>query len=70
MRLGDIFSSCDDVSRSGLNTSGIYNISVQDRSKPVSVYCELNTNNGNWLVSYSIKDYLMINILLYFYKQT
>ena len=69
MHLADIFSSCDDVSRSGLNRNGIYYISVQNRSNPVPVYCELDTNGGNWLVSYSIKAYLTINIYLYFIKK-
>ena len=68
MHFADIFLSCNHVSRFELLTSGIYNISVQDRSEPVPVYCELDTNGGNWLVSYSITAYLTINIFLYFIK--
>ena len=69
MHFADVFfSSCNDVSRFELHTSGIYSISVQGRSEPVPVYCELNANGGNWLVSYSIKAYLTINIFLYFIK--
>ena len=69
MHLEDIFPSCDDVSRSGLNISGIYNISVQGTNGNIPVYCELDTNGGNWLVSYSITAYLTINIFLYSIKK-
>ena len=61
MHFAEIISSCDKVSRSGFNTSGIYDITVQGRSGPVPVYCELNTNGGNWLVSYFIKTYSITN---------
>ena len=54
MHFEGIFSSCGDASRSRTNTSGIYYITVQGRDEPVPIYCELNTNGGNWLVSYFI----------------
>ena len=54
MHFAEIISSCDDVSQSVSNTSGIYYITVQGRNGPVQVYCELTSNGGNWLVSYFI----------------
>ena len=61
MHFAEIISPCDKVSLSGFNISGIYNITVQGRSEPVPVYCELNTNGGNWLVSYFIITRLITN---------
>ena len=69
MHFEEIYS-CDDVSQSGLNTNGIHNITVQGRSGLVPVYCDLNTDGGNWLVSYSVKAGLMINTLPYNYKRS
>ena len=34
--------------------SGVYNITVQRGRAPVPMYCELDTNGENWLVSYFI----------------
>ena len=61
MHLAEIFLPCDDVSQSGWSTSGIYNIKVQGRNGSVLVYCKLNTNGGNWLVSYFIVAGLITN---------
>ena len=61
MCFAEIFSSFADVLLSGSNTSGIYYIKVQGRNESVPVYCELNTNAGNWLVSYFIITGLINN---------
>ena len=61
MHFVEIISSCDKASRFEFNTSRIYNITVQGRSGTVPVYCELNTNGGNWLVSYFIIIYSITN---------
>ena len=41
MHFTEIFSSCNDVFRSGLTTNGIYKIAVQGIDAFVPVYCEL-----------------------------
>ena len=68
MHFEEIYS-CDDISKSVSNISGVYNINVQGRSGPVPVYCDLDINGGNWLVSYSTKAGLMINTLPYNHKR-
>ena len=40
---------CDDILYAGYNTSGVYTINP-DRKTEFKVYCDLQTDNGGWIV--------------------
>ena len=46
---------CDDVLQSGYNKSGMYAIYLVEERKFVSVYCDMETDGGGWLVGKHIE---------------
>ncbi|XP_041372724.1 fibrinogen-like protein A [Gigantopelta aegis] len=43
-------SDCYDVMMQGGDTSGLYTVVPGDNGSPISVYCELSSTDGGWLV--------------------
>ncbi|TMS09738.1 Tenascin-N [Larimichthys crocea] len=42
---------CFQMMKNGFKTSGIYTVYINnDRSKPIEVYCDMETDGGGWLV--------------------
>ena len=41
--------NCEDVAVAGFTQNGLYDIAISGRT--VSVYCDFQTDGGNWLVS-------------------
>lgn len=42
---------CVQIMKNGNKKSGIYTIYINnDRSKPIEVYCDMDTDGGGWLV--------------------
>ncbi|TKS79861.1 Tenascin-N [Collichthys lucidus] len=42
---------CFQMMKNGVKTSGIYTVYINnDRSKPIEVYCDMETDGGGWLV--------------------
>ncbi|CAN0026344.1 unnamed protein product [Lampetra fluviatilis] len=46
LRAGD----CGEILRSGGTVSGVYTIRVANASRPVKVYCDMDTSGGGWTV--------------------
>ena len=42
---------CYDLLMMGETISGVYNINVEGRDQPLSVYCEMVNAGGGWTVS-------------------
>lgn len=42
---------CFQMMKNGFKKSGIYTVYINnDRSKPIEVYCDMETDGGGWLV--------------------
>ena len=50
---------CTDVRNQGYTTIGVYEIHLVDTSTHIDVYCDLESDNGGWLVRISIVIGLM-----------
>lgn len=45
---------CTQIKKNGNVASGIYTIYVNsDRTKPMEVYCDMDTDGGGWVVRWS-----------------
>ena len=53
---------CSDVSRAGFNKSGIYSITV--RGRVIDVYCDLETDGGNWTVRSRRDEVKLVSIFI------
>ena len=45
------FKDCNDVRDNNFATSGVYRVNPLGSSEDFSVYCDLTTDGGGWLVS-------------------
>ena len=48
---------CAELQYQGHTRSGVYTVYVGDLGKPVSVYCDLQHNDGGWLVRLEPQEY-------------
>ena len=76
LHLAENLSNCRDVAQDGFNKSGIFNITLPQKSlTPVSmwynlvfirlefqVYCDFETDGGDWLVSFICTYYCQCKI--------
>ena len=46
------FPNCRDVAQAGFNKGGIFSITVPGKSERFEIYCDFETNGGDWLVSF------------------
>ena len=60
--LTENLSSCRDVAQAGFK-NGIFNITVPGKQEKVQVYCDIDTDKADWLVSFvSFLPYCQSNI--------
>ena len=50
--LTENFPNCRDVAQAGFNKSGIFNINVPGKPKILQIYCDFETDGGDWMVSF------------------
>ncbi|XP_005363233.1 angiopoietin-4 [Microtus ochrogaster] len=43
-----LFQDCAEIKRSGANASGVYTIHVANMTKPLKVFCDMETDGGGW----------------------
>ncbi|KAL1785388.1 angiopoietin-4 [Sigmodon hispidus] len=43
-----LFQDCAEIKRSGANTSGVYTIRVANMTRPLKVFCDMETDGGGW----------------------
>ncbi|XP_005072586.1 angiopoietin-4 isoform X2 [Mesocricetus auratus] len=43
-----LFQDCAEIKRSGANASGIYTIRVANMTRPLKVFCDMETDGGGW----------------------
>nr|AAI29966.1 Angiopoietin 4 [Mus musculus] len=43
-----VFQDCAEIKRSGVNTSGVYTIYETNMTKPLKVFCDMETDGGGW----------------------
>ncbi|XP_059115643.1 angiopoietin-4 [Peromyscus eremicus] len=43
-----LLQDCAEIKRSGANTSGIYTIRVANMTRPLKVFCDMETDGGGW----------------------
>ena len=53
--------NCEDVAAEGFTQNGLYDIAI--RGKTVSVYCDFQTDGGNWLVSAIVTAIIFYRIM-------
>lgn len=62
---------CTQTMKNGNMKSGIYTIYINnDNSKPMEVYCDMETDGGGWLVLYRNKPSLLNHITYTVYRLT
>lgn len=50
---------CIQIMKNGNKKSGIYTIYINNnRSKPLEVYCDMDTDGGGWLVQIIVKVHI------------
>lgn len=42
---------CGDILSLGSTSSGVYTVFVGNKLHPISVYCDMETDNGGWTVN-------------------
>lgn len=53
---------CLQIMKNGNGKSGVYTIYINsDRSKPLEVYCDMDTDGGGWLVRMTLYYTLEMN---------
>ena len=45
-----LIQDCSDVEAKGLVNSGMYTVQPVDSGEPIEVYCDMETDGGNWTV--------------------
>ncbi|XP_038187928.1 angiopoietin-4 [Arvicola amphibius] len=43
-----LFQDCAEIKRSGANASGVYTIRVANMTRPLKVFCDMETDGGGW----------------------
>ncbi|CAO2578347.1 Angpt4 [Lemmus lemmus] len=43
-----LFQDCAEIKRSGTNASGVYTIRVANMTRPLKVFCDMETDGGGW----------------------
>ncbi|XP_028743286.1 angiopoietin-4 [Peromyscus leucopus] len=43
-----LLQDCAEIKRSGANTSGVYTIRVANMTRPLKVFCDMETDGGGW----------------------